>query len=183
MSEQYKGPRQETDPREFTIDELVPYWQRIVMAIQAAPLEDELRTVENERDDRESSYIQGEAGRDGLERDEASDEPHVVKFPDLDTMLASFASNEVLNRLLPEAQIQAMIEHERVHLEAAQKHGYNTEIGLTITRTSEGKYAFAPFITVSVDAGEVDEDKIREHLKEIAGAPGEDMSDSDKRKV
>ena len=183
MSEEYKGPNQEKAPREFTTEELVPYWHKIVAAIKAAPLEEEQKEVEDAQDEAESLYIQGGGGHEEIEKNQGTAEPHIVKFPDFETLLAAFTSNDILVRLLPEDQIQAMIEHERAHLETAQKHGYSTEIGLTITRRPEGTYAFTPFITVSVDLAEVDQEKIRKHLKEIAGAPGEDVSDSDKKKA
>jgi|SRR3989338_2426984 len=179
MSEQYKRPEQ-PKPREFTIDELVPYWKRIVEAIQAAPPDEESQASEDTRDDSEGAYIKGEAGRESLDKKGA--QPHVVKFPDFETLMVAFSANEILSRLLPEEQISAMIEHERAHLDEAKKHGYDTQIGLSITQTPEGSYAFTPFITVSIDLDAVDEAEVRKHLQDIAGAPGHDVSDSDKRK-
>jgi hypothetical protein len=179
MSEQYKRPEQPKH-REFTVDELVPYWERIVEAIQAAPPDEEWQVSEDSHDDTEGAYIKGEAGRENLDKRGA--QPHVVKFPDFETLMATFSANEVLSRLLPEEQIRAMIEHERAHLDEAKKHGYDTEIGLSVTQTPDSRYAFTPFVTVSVDLEAVDEAEVRKHLQDIGRAPGHDVSDSDKRK-
>lgn len=179
MSEQYRRPEQPKS-REFTVDELVPYWERIVEAIQAAPLHEEWQASEDTRDDSEGAYIKGEAGRESLDKRDV--QPHVVKFPDFETFMAAFSANEILSRLLPEEQIRAMIEHERNHLDEAKKHGYDTQIGLSITLTPEGSYVFTPLVTVSIDLDAVDEADVRKHLQDIARAPGHDVSDSDKRK-
>ena len=183
MSETYKGPEPKTEPREFTVDELVPYWEKIVEAIQAAPLDEEYQASEDDRDDIEGAYIKGETGRENLDKKNPGTEPHVVKFPDFDTLLMAFSANEILSRFLPEEQIQEMIKHERAHLNEAKKHGYNTEIGLSVTQTPEGGYAFTPFVTVSVDLEGVNENEVRKHLKDIAGAPGHNISESDRRKL
>lgn len=182
MTERYKGPERQVAPREFKVDELVPYWQKIVEAIQVAPLQEEYEIRDDARHEAEAEYIKG-AGRGSLAKIEATHtEPHVVKFPDFETFMVAFTANEILARFLPEDQILAMIEHERAHLEEAKKHGYKTQIGLTITKTPEGRLAFTPFVTVSVDLDDVNEAEVRKHLQDIASAPGEDMSDSDKSK-
>lgn len=182
MNEKYKGPERQAAPREFTVDELVPYWQRIVEAIQAAPLLEEHDTRDDARHEAEARYIKG-AERESLAKIEGTHtEPYNVHFPDFETFMAAFTANEILSRLLPEEQILAMVQHERAHLEEAKKHGYETQIGLTITKTHEGRLVFTPFVTVSVDLDEVDEAEVRKRLQDISGAPGEDMSDSDKSK-
>ena len=182
MVEKYKGQERQAALREFKVDELVPYWQRIVEAIQAAPLLDEHDTRDDVRHEAEAQYIKG-AGRESLAKIEGTHmEPYVVQFPDFETLMAAFTANEILSRLLPEKQILTMIQHERAHLEEAKKHGYETQIGLTITKTHEGRLVFTPFVTVSMDLDEVDEAEVRKHLQNIAGAPGADMSDSDKSK-
>jgi hypothetical protein len=183
MSEKYKGRERQATPREFTFDELVPYWQRIAEAIQAAPVQEEHDSLDQARDEGEAEYMKG-AGRENLEKIKSThDEPYVVKFPDFETLMAAFSANKILSRFLPEEQISAMIQHERAHLEEGKKHGYETQIGLTITKTAEGRLVFTPFVTVSVDLDEADETEIRKRLQDISRAPGGDMSDSDIRKL
>ncbi|MBI2459784.1 MAG: hypothetical protein HYV53_04560 [Parcubacteria group bacterium] len=182
MDEFFKTSKIENVPRQFTVDELIPFWEKIVAAIKAAPQIDEYQDESNKRDDREAQYIRGELGQESLEQ-EADFEPNVVTFPDFETLLAAFAGNEILSKFLSEEQLLELIEHERAHLETAQKHGYNTEIGLSICRTSEGGYVFSPFVSVSVDFKGVDEADVQKHLKDISSAPGHDISESDKRKL
>ena len=181
MNEFYKAPKTESSPREFTIDELTPFWHKIVEAIKSAPTLDEYRDAENEREENESQFIAGESDVENLSED-TDIQPNEVIFPDFETLLAAFSANDVLSKFLPEEQLSELIEHEKAHLEAAKKLGYSTEIGLSIARTQDGGIMFSPFVSVSIDSKVMSEDEIRNHMQEIANAPGEDMSESDKRK-
>lgn len=180
MSEKYTP--EQARPREFTQEDLMPFWVKIVDAINSAPDHDNYSLKDEARDSAEASYIQGETGKENLENTHDT-EPNTVSFPDFETLFATFSSNEVLSQLLPTEVLREMIEHEKAHFLNAKKHGYDAEIKLTVTRTKEGQIVFAPSVTISVDLEGVDEEKIRRQLKDIAGAPHDDMSESDKSKI
>ncbi len=167
--------------RIFTVEELQSYRERIVAAIQSAPLEEEADTAILGADQTDAAYIKGEQGKEAIEKRTQSF-VNSVEFPDVETFVATFASNEILRKFLSPDEIKEIVEHEKEHIAAAQKHGYTTKMGVEIVKTKDGRLRFTPFVTVSVELEGVDENEVRSHLKDIAGAP-EHLSDSDKRKV
>lgn len=169
--------------REFSVEELIPYWQKIADAIQNAPLNSEYLAKADAQDKKDARFFRGEIGGGDINTYEVGVGPGVIKFPDFETLLVTFSVNEVLVKILPEEQIREMIRHEQAHVDEAKKHGYDTEICLTITKTPEGGLVFTPSVIISVDSAVVDSEEVRKHLQEIAQAPQEDMSDSDKKKI
>lgn len=167
--------------RTFTFEELQPYLEKIVIAIQNAPLDDEADVANMEAESIDVAYLQGKEEKEILENRPVA-YSNSVGFPDVETFIATFASNEILKRFLSPEQIKEIADHESDHIREAQKHGYTTEMGVEIVKTRDGHLRFSPFVTVSVDFDGGNEDEIRYHLKDIAGAP-ENLSDSDKKKM
>lgn len=172
----------EEKPREFTVEDLQPFWEKIVEAIENAPTLQDSEKFSESQDNLESKYIQGKITKENFLENKQQERPYSVTFPDFDTLRATFYANEILSKFLKKEQIEEFIEHEKSHLEEAEKHGYETIIGIDISKTQKGRLVFQPYITALVDLNVNNEEELRDKLKSIARAP-KDLSPSDRKKT
>lgn len=84
-------------------------------------------------------------------------------------------------KLTPEF-IEKCVAHEETHLTTAQNFGLKAQLGVGLKRTNGRIVFFNTFTSIDIP-GDIEESLARTFVRKIIEAPGEDMSDSDKRSL